>query len=371
MKTTADVVVIGAGIQGLSAAYHLAKLGVRDVVIVEREYMGAGSSGRSASMLMLQVWTEWQIRFSQYSFERFMNFEDEFDASPEYERTGSLTLVTAAVAEREQALIDVRRRLGVTTEIWTPEQIKQRYPLINTNDLVFGIYGPEDGGIEAQSIMLAYKDAGTRLGVELNQGARATGITVEGGRVVSVQTTEGDIQTRWVVNAAGADAGRVGAWVGLHIPIDNRVRNIYVTDAFPPIADDTPFVYDAGAEWYYRKEGPGVLIGMGKRQTTEAPMSIEWSFLPTVIDAVMHRVPALAEVGIASGWTGIRPLSPDHHPIIGPVDGIEGFVNSCGWGGEGIMHSPIGGQLVAEFIHDGATSTFPIDRFLLSRFAGE
>ncbi|MCA9911540.1 MAG: FAD-binding oxidoreductase, partial [Anaerolineae bacterium] len=73
-------------------------------------------------------------------------------------------------------------------------------------------------------------------------------------------------------------------------------------------------------------------------------------------------------VGIASGWTGVRPLSPDHHPIIGPVAGVEGFVNSCAWGGEGIMHSPIGGQLVAEYIHAGAPRTFPIDRFLLSRF---
>ncbi|MCA9911541.1 MAG: FAD-binding oxidoreductase, partial [Anaerolineae bacterium] len=231
MKSTADVVVIGAGIQGLSAGYHLAKLGVRDVVIVEKAFMGAGSSGRSASMLMLQVWTEWQIRFSQYCFDRFMHFQGEFDASPDYHRTGSLTLVTDAVAEQEQQLVDLRRHLGVTTEIWTPDEIKRRYPLINTDDLTFGVYGPEDGGIEAQSIMLAYKDAGRRLGVELNQGARATGITLEGGRVASVQTTKGDIQTRWVVNAAGADAAEVGEWVGLHIPIQNRVRNIYVTAA--------------------------------------------------------------------------------------------------------------------------------------------
>lgn len=369
MKHIADVVVIGAGIQGLSAAYHLAKIGVRNVVVVEKAFIGAGSSGRSASMLMLQVWTEWQVRFSQYCFGRFREFEEELGVSPDFRRTGTLSLATEAVAEQERALAEMRRSLGVPLETWTPQKIKTLYPAINTDDLVFGVFGEDDGIIEAQSIMLGYQAGGRRLGVEIYQGTRATGLRLEAGRIAAVETSDGVIAARWVVNAAGADAARVGAWAGLSIPIDNRVRNVYVTDAFPAIPNESPFVWDAAAEWYYRKERPGVLIGAGKRVLPSLPEFVDWRYLNEIIDDIIHRVPALADVGVAHGWAGIRPLSPDHHPILGPVDGVEGFVNSCGWGGEGIMHSPVGGQLVAEFIHDGKTSTFPIERFLLSRFS--
>jgi sarcosine oxidase subunit beta len=368
MKTHADVVVIGAGVQGLSAAYHIARQGITDVVVVEQAFMGAGSSGRSASMLMKQVWTEWQIRFSCYCFDRFMGFEQEFGVSPEYHRTGSLALATPAVAAAEHALADLRVGLGVATEILTPDEIKWQFPLIHTDDLAFGVFGPEDGDIEAQSIMLGYKAGARRLGVEIEQGVRASGIRLESGRIAAVETTHGAISTRWVVNAAGADAARVGAWIGLDIPIDNRVRSVYVTDAFPAIPPGTPFTWDAAAEWYFRKEGHGVLIGMGTRKADDAPMAVDWASLPAVIDAIAHRVPALAEAGIASGWTGMRPLSPDHRPILGTVDEVEGYVNSCGWGGEGIMHSPIGGQLVGELIATGTTQTFPLEPFLLSRF---
>ena len=368
MKSSADVVVIGAGVQGLSAAYHLAKMGIRDVVVVEKAFIGAGASGRSASMLMLQVWSKWQIRFSQYCFDRFMHFEDEFGISPGYERIGTLTLATEAVSQQEQALTTLRREMGVRAELWSPGDIKRRFPMIRTDDLAFGVFGPEDGSIDAHAIMQGYKQGANRLGVDVLQGVRATGITLSGDRVQAVQTSDGDIATNFVVNAGGVDAAHIGAWIGLEIPIHNRLRNVYVTETLDTIPDDTPFVYDAEAEWYYRKEKPGVLIGMGKREAAEQPMAIDWIFLESVFDAVVHRVPVLAEAGIASGWSGFRPLSPDGRPIIGPVDGIQGYINSCGWGGEGIMHSPIGGQLVAEWIQYAEARTFAAEPFLLSRF---
>jgi glycine/D-amino acid oxidase-like deaminating enzyme len=173
-----------------------------------------------------------------------------------------------------------------------------------------------------------------------------------------------------VVNAAGAEAAKVGKWVNLDLPIDNRVRNIYVTAPFSQMGEHMPFVYESGPDWYFRREGPGILFGMGKRRLDTAAMTIDWPYLNEVMDVALHRVPVLGEAGIASGWSGIRPLTPDGRPILGAMEGLEGYVNDCGWGGEGIMHSPIGGQLVAEWIHDGKTTTFPIEPFLLGRFEG-
>jgi sarcosine oxidase subunit beta len=365
----ADVVIIGAGIQGLSAAYHLARRGVENVVVLEKAFIGAGSSGRSASMLMLQVWNEWQVRLSQYCFERYMAFEAELGVDPEYAPIGTLLLATAAVADEVRAQAEMRRTLGVTsTQILDAEGITRIAPVINTDDLVLGVYGPEDGIIEAQSIMLGYQKGARRHGADIRQGVAATGIVVENGRVAAVETPDGPIHTGWVVNAAGADAADVARWAGIDLPLDNRARSVYVTGPFPQIPDDTPFVYDEAAGWYYRKEGPGVLIGMGKEKDKPASERVNRDLLPAVIDVAMHRVPVLAEASIASGWTGIRPLTPDGRPILGPVDGVAGYLNDAGWGGEGVMHAPAGGQLIAELICDGETSTFPIEPFLLARF---
>jgi sarcosine oxidase subunit beta len=362
------VVIIGAGIQGLSAAYHLAKAGISDVAVVEKAFIGAGSSGQSASMLMKQVWTAHQVAFSQYCFGRYMDFEEELGRDPDYKRIGSLCIATESVADASLAQAQMRQAAGVETEILSPEEVQRRCPEINVEDVAAGIWGPEDGIIEAQSIMLGYKDGAVRLGASVYQGVQATGIILDGEQVSGAETTAGAISTGWVVNAAGADAAEVGSWVGLELPIDNRARCIYVTDAFPQIPDDTPFVYDDEHHWYYRKEPPGVLMGMGKLEGKQASSIPDWTYLPEVIDIAVHRVPALEQAGIAYGWVGIRPLTPDNRPILGPVEGISGYVNSCGWGGEGVMHAPIGGQLVAEFIRDGVTGTYDLEPFLYERF---
>lgn len=219
-----------------------------------------------------------------------------------------------------------------------------------------------------------YKDGARRFGVQILQGHEheAIGIEVERDRVTGVHTRSGTVSTPIVVNAAGADAITTASWVGINLPIMNRRRNVFVTEPFPEIPADTPFVEDAEMEWYYRKEGPGVLIGMGKEAVEEISMRPNLAFLPSVIDFSVHRVPILAQAKFdhRKGWNGIRSLTPDSCPIIGPVDSVQGFFNSCGWGGEGVMHSPAGGQLVAECIVDGHATTQDIGPFLASRFGG-
>jgi glycine/D-amino acid oxidase-like deaminating enzyme len=297
-----------------------------------------------------------------------MDFEAELGTDPEYKRIGTLSIATESVADSSLTMAQMRQAAGVETKILSPQEVQQRCPEINVEDVAAGIWGPEDGIIEAQSIMLGYKDGAARLGAIVYQGVQATGITLDGGQVSGVETTAGTISTGWVVNAAGADATEVSSWVGIELPIDNRARCIYVTDAFPQIPDDTPFVYDNEYHWYYRKEPPGVLMGMGELKGRQASSAIDRAYFPEVIDVAIHRVPALEQARIAHGWVGIRSLTPDSHPILGPVDGIGGYVNSCGWGGEGVMHAPMGGQLVAEFIRDGVTSTYNLEPFLYERF---
>lgn len=369
---TADVVVIGSGIQGLSAAYQLAKRGAGRVLVIEKEFIGAGASGRSASMLMLQREGELKVLLSEVSYRAYMQFEDELGRPPGFRRIGTLT-----VAGEESALPQLRnakllQERGIETQVLGPEDIRKLVPSLNTEDLLLGVYGPDDGTIDAHAIMTAYKEGAQRCGAEICQGRahEATGISVEAGRVTGVHTPCGFISTRTVVNAAGASAAEVGNWVGLTLPISNRRRNIYVTEPFPAVPDHAPFVIDIDREWYFRKEGPGVLIGMGKEEATSAAMTINADFLPLIIDYGVHRLPILEQATIDrnKGWSGIRSLTPDDNPILGPVDTVQGYFNDCGWGGEGVMHAPVGGLIIAECVLDGRATTLDVTPFLAARF---
>lgn len=369
MRETADVVVVGAGIQGLSAAYHLNKIGIQNVVVVEMETIGAGSSGRSAAMLTLQRANEPSVRLAQLSYGKYMAFEDELDVDTGYRPVGFLTVCGEALARQTRDGAELRQALGVRTEILSPAGVRDLVPAVNTDDIALGVLGVDDGVIDPHMIMQGYAAAARRMGTEINEGVTAMGIQVAGGSVTGVETTHGPVATPWVVNAAGAQAAEVVRWVGLDIPIENRRRSIFVTQPFPQIPDDTPMVHDDDVEWYYRKEGPGVLMGMGTEEATTVSWSINWDFLPRVVDYALHRVPILAEAEIMRGWSGIRSLTPDGRPVIGLVDGVDGFVNLCGWGGQGVTGAPAGGQLVAEIIHTGRAESLPIEPFLLSRFA--
>lgn len=369
MKQTADVVVIGAGIQGLSAAYHLNRAGVRDVVVVEMEVIGAGSSGRSAAMLTLQRDGEANVRMAQFAFEEYMAFESELGVSPGYERTGMLRLFGPELEDEARRHAQTRQQLNVETEVLAPDEVQARWPFVSAEGLALGVYGPDDGVLDPHSVMQGYARAARRMGTEINEGIKATGLKITNGRVAAVETTAGPIATRWAVNAAGAQAGEVGRWAGLALPIDPRRRSIFITGPFDALPVAFPMVHDDSYGWYIRREGPGILMGMGKEQAASLSFAPNWDLLPQAIDVALVRVPLMAHAEIMRGWTGLRSLTPDHKPLIGPVEGLEGLVLCCGWSGEGVTGAPAGGQLVTEVITAGGAISLPLEPFLLARFA--
>ena len=263
------------------------------------------------------------------------------------------------------------RSRGIETDILKPEEIKRRYPEINTDDIVLGTWGPDDGPFDPHMIMWGYCNKSHEMGVRLYQGIRATQIRVRGGRVEGVVTDKGFIATETVVNAGGPRAAKIGKWVDLEIPIINSARSIIVTAPFPHIAPDRPFVKDVTAEWYYRPESAGIFMGMGSSPTEKLEPQFSRENMDEIIETAVHRVPILDQASFLTGWTGVRPMTLDDRPILGPVPSIDGFILNCGWGGAGIIQSPIAGQLVAEHIANGCTSTMNISPFGIERFEGK
>lgn len=369
MKSSADVVIIGAGVIGCCTAYHLAKMGITDVAVLEMDQVGSGTSSKSAAMLSMQFGRNPLLaRMAQYSYQRYMNFELELGVPIDFHKTGWISVAAGEKARELREHAEVLNSLGIRTEILSPDEVKYRYPELNTADIETGTWGPDDGPFDPHMIMSGYIKRATEMGVKLYQGEKACGLGIENGRVTAVETGSGRIATRLVVNAAGPWAQEVGNWAHIDIPLRNKVRTIVMTGSLPEIPQDRPFVEDENVEWYFRPETGGVLMGMGNVPTKSAETHLDHEMVDTIVEYAVHRVPVLEKSSLLTAWSGVRPLTVDGLPIFGRVPGVEGLLLNAGWGGFGIIQSPAAGQLMAELVRDGHTSTFETGEFRLERF---
>jgi sarcosine oxidase subunit beta len=369
MQSTADVVIIGAGVIGCSTAYHLSKMGITNVAVIEMEQVGAGSSSKSASMLSLQFGHDPLLaRMAQYSYQCYMGFEEELGATIDFRKTGWISVASGPKAKELRQHAEMLNSLGIRTEVLSPDDVKRLYPEINTTDLEVGTWGPDDGPFDPHMIMWGYIKRATKMGVKLCQGEKACGLKIENERVTGVETSGGVISTNTVVNAAGPWAGKVAGWVGVEIPLTNKVRTIVMTAPLPEIPVGRPFVEDENVEWYFRPETGGVLMGMGNVPTESPETQLDNEMVNQIVDYAVHRVPVLEKAFLLTAWSGVRPLTADGRPIFGTVPGVDGFLLNSGWGGVGIIQAPAAGQLMAELICDGHTSTFESNELSLERF---
>lgn len=367
---TADAVIIGGGIQGTSLAYHLARRGFTDVCLIEMNELGSGSSGRSASVIGHLSPREGCLSLTELSFAAYMRFQEELDADPGYRSIGYLMLGGAQSAPKLRRHHQLLQHRAIESHLVDRDAIGDLTPGLNPEDIEVGLYSPLGGNLEPHSIVMAYAQCARRLGVHISQRVKATGLKIEGQKLLGVHTTAGFIGTPRVVNAAGFRAREIGAWAGMDLPIRNMKRHIFVTAPVSLYSRSIPFTYEYEVGWYIRREGPGVLIGMGEVESDEEDPQVDWSFFDVVGEHTMYRAPALADAEIENSWAGLRPMTPDDNPILGEAPHLPGFFNDCGWDGHGVMHAPAGGLLLAELILDGKATSADVTPFRVERFHG-
>jgi sarcosine oxidase, subunit beta len=366
--TPAAVAVIGGGVMGASAAYHLAARGQRDVVILDRaDGPGAGSTGRATGGYRAQYGTAINVRLSLLARAKLLRFQDETGVDPEYLPAGYLWL---AVSEAELAALDAGRRvqhaegLREATAV-TPPEIARLNPAIRLDGILGGAFCPSDGFIRPLRILEGYLAAAERLGVRAEWGAEVTGLRRAGdGRVVELQTSRGVLAVEQVVNATGPWAAAVGEMAGISLPVTPLRRQIAATGPCDLLPADMPMTIWAGDGFHLRVRDGRVLLLWPTPGVPGRPFdaTVDSSWVDTVTAMAHARVPVLRAAAVDRGasWAGLYEMSPDKHAILGAAAGCPNLYCINGSSGHGVMHAPALGQLLAEIMCDGQATTLDV-----------
>ena len=354
LPRTAGAVIIGGGVVGCSIAYHLARRGMQDVVVLEREAVGGGTTSKAAGGIRVQFPHETEIRFALESIHVFEHFKDEFGADPGYTKIGYLYLLSEEKQLRGfEKRIALQRTLGADVRVLTPGDAQKLVPALRVDDLIAAVWGPQDGMAGPAEVTNAFARRARELGAKILEGVAVTALERTNGRVTGVRTSQGAIDTRVTINAAGPAAARVGRLAGLELPVHPRRRHIFFTEPFPEIPGPVPLTSDVTSGFYFRKEMEQVLLSPGDVEDIGEDLNVpmDWGRVEETVQKAIHRLPIIEQARIAGGWAGLRPLTPDDHAIIGW--GAEGFFLAVGFGGHGFQHSPATGRYVAEWVLDG------------------
>jgi sarcosine oxidase, subunit beta len=372
MSQTADVLIIGGGVQGASLAFHLTLRGVK-VVVLEKQFVGAGATGRSSGLVRMHYDTELDSRLAWESFRYFRNWKELVGGECGFTRTGFIQIVGAEQEEMLRANVAMHQRIGIPTLVITADDVKRLAPAFATDDFGIAAYESESGYAMPSDTANALMTAARARGARLVQQCAVTGIKVTGGKVTHVETTQGDYAAPVVVNVAGAWAGQINKMVGLDLPLDTWRHDTLFAARPAEASAPHPTVIDFPKEFYFRPEGELTLVGLEDGNPLgEAPDGdadhAKPGFVERAIDRLVRRVPAMEYGGLHSAHGGYDGITPDQHAMLGAA-GPEGYYLDCGHSGTGFKTSPAIGLCMAELILDGASKTVDISPLRPGRFA--
>lgn len=355
LPKTASVVIVGGGVSGCAIAWNLAKEGVRDVVVLEKDTLGNGSTGRCGAGVRMQWGAKRNCQLALFSIEFFEKANEilEYERDIEFDQSGYL-IVAANEKEAEQFKKNValQNSLGIDSRYLTPDEARMIVPHIDTSQFLAATFCHRDGHLNPFHTTEAYAQAAERLGVRIFKHTEVTGIELDKGRIQAVETSRGRIATPIVVNAAGGWSKGIGAMAGVDIPIFVQRHQILVTEPLEPVLK--PMVMGFSYNIYIQQVPHGSII-MGRSDDSE-PRDLRvtpgWRFMEEMTKTCGRLLPYLRSAKILRQWAGHYCNTEDAQPIYGPVPGVEGLYLALGFSGHGFMLAPATGQLITEMILD-------------------
>ncbi|MDQ7801145.1 MAG: FAD-binding oxidoreductase [Armatimonadota bacterium] len=371
----ADVVVVGGGCVGASAAFHLAQLGAGRVVLVERGQVGGGPTGRTVGIVRLHYSHEPLVELARRSLERFVRFHELTGRSADFTRTGFLLLAPASELEGLAANVALQRRLGVRAEVLTPEEVARLDPRLSLEGVAGAAYEPDAGYADGYATAAGFAAAARELGVEVWEGVAAEEVQAAGGRVTGVQTSRGPVACSRVLVAAGVWTAGLLRPLGVDFPV--VASREQVVQLAPPAQFGRLEVVleDLSLGFYARPETGGtVLAGVLEEEPEEVVdpdrynAGVDWAFVERVGSLWSKRYPSAAQAEFRGGYASIYDVTPDWQPVLGPVDGTDGLFVAAGFSGHGFKLSPALGEELARWVC-GQSLSVDLRMFSLRRFS--
>lgn len=383
MHSEAAVVIIGGGIFGCSIAFHLAKKGQRDVVLLEKNAVASGTTPMAAGLVPQIRASELLTRAITYSIELFENFTVETGCPGVFQQVGSLKIATdkARIVEME-AHIALGRKLGIDIDFITPAKAQELAPLLRLDGVKAMTFAPRDGFVNPHLAAVGLATAAHRMGVTFHTHTRVTGLTLSADRTHRVYTERGEIRAPLVIDAAGAWTRLVGQDVGLQLPVVPVRHQYYITAPLPGVPASLPVMRFPDLNGYMRQEAGGLLVGGFEAQPCsfdmqQQPAAFEIKDVPADLDVFRHftaafqpYVPVLAEAIMVAERRGLPTMTPDGDFLLSDIPGLPGFYVASGCCVTGISAAPVLGKLLAERIIDGVPS-LDITSMHLRRFSAE
>ncbi len=373
MHETADVVVIGAGVNGASLAYHLAMFGVRKVLVLEKKMTASGATGLSSGLVRMHYVNEIEARLALSSYRYFRNWADMIGGECGFRETGFIRTVAPKNTEKLRANVAMLQRIGVETYLITPAELHELAPNVWAEDILLAAYEPHSGYADPTATTLALLDAARRLGVQLRQQAEVLEFVTRGERVVGVKTSVGEIEAGTVVCAAGGWTMALLAKLGLQFPVWNVRHQVAILQRSGDAQADHLTYIDGVLDVYYRPDSPGLtLVGGGAMEPGIDPdhfnQNADDSFVEEIAEKVSRRMPVLENATYVRGWSGVFAVSADLHALLGPVPGYENLYALFGCNGTGFKTAPAVGKALAEQITGVSEPEIPITSLRPARY---
>jgi len=370
---TADVVVVGGGVNGVSIAYALAARGVARVVLCEQAALANGASGRSSALVRMHYTNEWDARLAFASFPVFKHWPEIMGGPAVFTHTGFVNVVAPAYADALRKNVRMLRGIGVNTTAMTPGELHDLQPFANVDDLGAAAWEPESGYADPAGTVEGFRRRASELGAQILQWTPVREILRSESRVIGVETSAGRIAAGAVVVAAGAWAPRLCREIGIELPARPKGLDTVQVERPPALAEPHVIFIDNVLGTYFRPESRiRTIVGVPCQDwdvDPDAPMVLAPGAAAIGAQMLTHRIPAMEGATLARGYRAVDCYSRDRHAILGRVDGIDGLYLATAFSGSGFKIAPAVGVCMAEMILDGRAKTVDIDAFGLRRFA--
>jgi sarcosine oxidase subunit beta len=347
----ADVVVIGGGVMGASAAFHLAEAGA-DVCLVERAELASGSTSRAAGGIRAQFSDPLNVAIGLRSIEAFARFGERPGAEIDLHQVGYLFLLDREedVSAFEES-VGLQNELGVPSRLLAPEEAAELCPIAGLDGVLAATFCPLDGHASPEAVVQGYAAGARALGARVTTHCAVTGIDVGAGGIEGVTTERGRVETSVVACTAGAWSSEIGRMAGVELPVEPVLREVGYTAPLAGLPGRVPLTIDFSTGFYFHREGPGLLFGMadpGQPAGFDAPTDPRW--LERVLEVAERRLPVLLDAGIAGGWKGYYEVTPDHNALVGESSEVTRFLYATGFSGHGFLQGPAVGEIVRDLV---------------------